>query len=445
MKYATLLSVFLSTALWGLELDPYGGWVDIKGKVTGSFHIETLQGRDILITPEGHGFVALGINHLGALKSPGANEADIFQSRYGGDWQRAAADIKRQFQRWGFNVGAGLDLPYLAAYSLVRTAKYYSKPDGKNPYEFPDVFNPTVKARLEKDVAVYCKRHRNNPMLIAYYWTDTPTWDIHKTRIFRDTDWVSEIRTLSSQAPGKQRYLRFLRERYQNRIERFNRAYALRVPSFDALGDARFEQLDLARYDIEKDDQAFLGLIAETYYGIVGPATRQHDPKHMVFGEKYLLGDLPPQVVSAAAPYLDAIAVQPGDGYIPIYTPGDIFPAQEIEDLHRLVRKPIFICDHQISFATERYPEAIWPFHQRDSEADAAAATEQFLLDAFAQPYILGYMRCQYIDRFTERRNAIKLGLLRDDGSPYEKLVGASMRANAAVKDMVRKAVQGAR
>ena len=49
-------------------------------------------------------------------------------------------------------------------------------------------------------------------------------------------------------------------------------------------------------------------------------------------------------------------------------------------------------------------------------------------------------MRCQYIARFTPRRNAIKLGLLRDDGSAYTHLVDATRRANRAVKKMVRRA-----
>ena len=53
----------------------------------------------------------------------------------------------------------------------------------------------------------------------------------------------------------------------------------------------------------------FLGLIARTYYGIVGVAMRQHDPRHMVFGEKYLLGDIPPQVVKAAIPHIDEFTV----------------------------------------------------------------------------------------------------------------------------------------
>jgi len=391
----------------------------------------------------------LGVNHLGAVKSNGQDESDLFSQRYQNDWEKFAEEVLHQYKDWRFNtvddsIRPLRDVrPYLAARNLVRTAKYYGKPGERNPYEFPDVFDPVVRTRLERRVESFCKQHRDNRNLIAYYWTDTPTWDIHKTRRFRGTDWVSEIRNLCPRSPGRKRYAEFLRDRYRNDLARFCRAYDLRMESFDDLQGSDLGSLDLARYEIERDDQAFLGLIAATYYGIVGPAMRRHDSRHMVLGEKYLLGDIPPQVVKAAAPHLDAIAIQPGDGYIPIYTPGDTYPAEEIESLHKLTGKPIFICDHQISFATERYPKAIWPYHQRANEADAAAATERFLREAFAQPYILGYMRCQYIDRFSTRRNAIKLGLLRDDGSPYSQLIDATRRGNQAVKETVRRAVLG--
>jgi len=446
---AALFIVILTHGARSEELDAYGGWADIQGEATDAFHIEIVNGRHLLVTPDGHGFVALGVNHLGAVKSNGHDERDLFNQRYQDDWDKFAEEVLRQYKTWGFNTVDDTvkplreARPYLAARNFVRTAKYYGKPGEKNLYEFPDVFDPAVKTQLERDVELFCKQHRDNKNLIAYYWTDTPTWDIHKTRRFRGTDWVSEIRRLPSRSPGRRRYTEFLRDRYEDDISRFRRAYDSRIESFDDLQKTDLGSLDLARYEIERDDQAFLGLIAETYYGIVGPAMRRHDPRHMVFGEKYLLGDMPPQVVRVAAPHLDAIAIQPGDGYIPIYTPGDTYPAEQIESLYKLTGKPIFICDHQISFATERYPKAIWPYHQRASEADAAAATERFLREAFARPYILGYMRCQYIDRFSTRRDAIKLGLLRDDGSPYAQLIDATRRGNQAVKEIVRKAARG--
>lgn len=428
-------------------LDAYGGWTDIKVKATGWFRLETIAGRPLLVTPEGHGFLALGINHFNTLRGRSEGEQDLFRERYGGDWERFASELRQQYASWGFNtVDHGVEAlrnkwPYFASRDLARTSKYYGRPGSGNPWDFPDVFDPAVAARLAGEVETLCREHRDNKNLIAYLWTDTPTWDIHKTRRFRRTDWVSEIRRLPAAAPGRRAYAAFLEQTYRGDIAGFNRAYGLTSESFAQLPALSFEHLDLARYEVERDDQRFLGEIARRYYGIVGGANRRHDPQHLVFGDKYLLGDIPPQVLAAAAPHLDAVAVQPGDGYIPIYTPGDIYPAAEIAELHRLTGKPIFICDHQISFPTPTHPHAIWPYHQRKNETEAAAATRDFLLAAMAEPTVIGYMRCQYIDRFTAFRGALKQGLVRHDGTPYERLVGATTQAHAEAVKRVRQSV----
>lgn len=422
------------------RLDAFGGWTDLKGRATGWFHLETFNGRTLLVTPDGHGFVALGVNHLNAVKAHGPAEPDLFQTRYGGDWGKYAAEVLRHYETWGLNtVDAGVEplrrvRPYFAGRDFVATAKYKRPPGEPGAWEFPDVFDPAVEARLEREVEAFCREHRGNRNLIAYYWTDTPTWDLRKTRVFRQTDWVSEIRQLPATAPGKRRYARFLRERYGDDFARINRAYGLALQSLADLPGADFLRVRLEDYEVARDDEAFLALIARAYYGIVGPAMRRHDPHHLVFGEKYLLGDLPPQVLAGALPHVDAVAVQPGDGYIPIYTPGDVFPREEFAELHTLAGKPIMICDHQIGFPCTRYPRSIWPYHLRADEAEAAAATEQFMREAFGCAYVIGYMRCQFIDRFADRRGAIKRGLLRDDGTPYAELGAATARAAAAIR-----------
>ena len=449
-RLGRLLAMIVATtagAAAAVPRDAYGGWTDVKVAATGWFRLETVSGRSLLVTPEGHGFVALGINHFNTLKGRGEGERDLFQERYGGDWSRFAGELRGQYERWGFNaVDHGVErlrqaFPYFASRDLVRTSKYFGRPGSGNPWDFPDVFDTEVEARLEREVEAYCREHRDNRNLIAYMWTDTPTWDIHKTRRFRQTDWVSEIRRLPASAPGRRAYVAFLEKAYSGDIAAFNRAYGLTAGSFIQLLDFNFERMDLTRYEVERDDQQFLGEIARRYYSIVGQSMRRHDPNHLIFGEKYLLGDIPDQVLAAAAPYIDAVAIQPGDGYIPIYTPGDTYPAREIAELHRLLQKPVFICDHQISFPTPIHPHAIWPYHQRKDEAGAAAATREFMAKAFADPFVIGYMRCQYIDRFTAFRGALKQGLLQHDGTPYERLLAESIQANADAVGAVRKAV----
>lgn len=430
-------------AVEAAQLDAFGGWIDLKGRATGWFHLETFNRRALLVTPAGHGFVPLGVNHLSAVKSHGPSEPDLFQTRYDGSWDKYAGEVLAHYNAWGLNtVDEAVEplrraRPYFAGRDFVATAKYKRPPGEPGAWEFPDVFDPAVVMRLEGDVKAFCHEHRDMRNLIAYYWTDTPTWDVRKTRIFRQTDWVSEIRKLAATAPGKQRYANFLRERYLDDLARLNRAYGLTLHFWADLPGTDFSRLDLERYEVARDDEIFLGLIAREFYGIVGPAMRRHDPNHLIFGEKYLMGDIPPQVVAAALPHVDAIAVQPGDGYIPIYTPGDVFPRDEFVELHALAGKPIMICDHQIGFPSARYPRSIWPYHLRANEVEAAAATERFMREAFACEFVIGYMRCQFIDRFADRRGAIKRGLLHDDGTPYTELIAATTRASTAIRQAV--------
>ena len=50
---------------------------------------------------------------------------------------------------------------------------------------------------------------------------------------------------------------------------------------------------------------------------------------------------------------------------------------------------------------------------------------------AFKKPYIIGYHRCQYIDRFAEPPGVLKQGMIRQDGTAYETLVQHVREANA--------------
>jgi len=71
LAIAALFAILFACCARSDELDAYGGWADIRGKASGAFHIDKINGRYLLITPDGHGFVALGVNHLGAIKSNG--------------------------------------------------------------------------------------------------------------------------------------------------------------------------------------------------------------------------------------------------------------------------------------------------------------------------------------------------------------------------------------
>ena len=106
--------------------------------------------------------------------------------------------------------------------------------------------------------------------------------------------------------------------------------------------------------------------------------------------------------------------------------------------MYRIARKPILICDHAISFPTARYPETGWP--KCANEADAARAYQEYLQEAFAQPYMLGYHRCHYMDRFSKSNGVLMQGLVREDATPYSTLVEGVRRTNCATLETFQRA-----
>jgi len=81
-----------------------------------------------------------------------------------------------------------------------------------------------------------------------------------------------------------------------------------------------------------------------------------------VFGDRYLLDDLPTEVLEEAIPWIDVVAVQPS---------GARFERDAFERIYRIARKPILISDH----------------------AWSSRAYDDYLAEAFERSYIVGYHR----------------------------------------------------
>jgi hypothetical protein len=377
------------------------------------YRIEQRHGRWMLIAPNGSPFVSLGVVHTGAV--PGFR--DEARERRTPLTEKIAANL----QQWGFNT-AGYHhpselrdrMPFLADTYIAWVPYFAPRP------RYPDVFGGYGGA-ARRAVHQMCAPVKSNPNLIGYYWTDTPRWDLDNARRLVNDDWVSAIRGSQAIYPGKQRYVAFLRERHGANPDAFRKLYGtdLYDPS---LLHADFAGLLLDDPVVHRDDYDFLRLIAREYYRAAGEAMEREDRKHLVFGDRYLLTDMPTEVLEEALPWTDAIAVQPCEPR---------FEKDRFDRVYRISRKPILICDHALSFPTARYPETGWP--KCASEADAARAYEEYLKEAFAQPYILGYHRCHYLDRFSKSRGVLMQGLVREDWTPYPVLVEGVRRANCAM------------
>jgi hypothetical protein len=358
--------------------------VALNCSAEGVFRLGKVNGRDCLVDPAGKPFLSLGVNHI----------QNVVQGGFSGDRQKAYEEAYENLKAWGFNTGGyGTPepltkiMPYLAPMYLTMNANYMSNAQ----FSYPDIFDPAVQDEIRRTIRHEIGKQQGNPNLIGYYWTDTPQWDMARARKTRGTDWVSTIRKLPDSAPGKQRYKQFLA-------------------------------------DGGTEDYDFLRLIARELYKVLGDETKRLAPGVLIFGERYLFDDHPDCVVEEALPYIDVLSIQPG---------GAKFRDWYFDELHTKFKKPIMLCDHQSSFPTPVYPNTMW--QQMESEAAAGQAYAQYLKEAFDKPYIIGFQRCQYIDRFEKHLGILKQGMIREDGTSYKTLAEYVTEANRAAVEQLMK------
>lgn len=374
-----------------LGVDSYGGFVRLKSNATGHFHVSEVNGRTSLVTPEGHAFFSLGVTHIVAISRPAEGEPNIFDNRFGRDWAKVASDVETNLRSWGYNstgygtpIQLGKKIPYAEGILTAPIAMYHT---GKQ-FGYPDVFDPAWQTRVKEILRRKIEAHKNNPNLMGFYWSDMPLWDLRAAKRQGKPNWVETMKSLPEEAPGRQRYERFLAEKGEGAPE-----------------------------------EDFLRIIARTYYQVIGQETRHLAPDSIVFGERYGPNITPDLVIEEASPYIDAVAVQPY---------GNDFNAASFDRFHRVSGgKGVIICDHNISFPTPQHPKTMWS--QLPTAGEVTKAHAEYINDALSKPYILGYHRCQYIDRFTPWRGVLKQGLIQADGNPYPALVGAITDTNRAV------------
>lgn len=357
----------------GFADDPYRGNLTIKREATGFFRLDQVEGRHYLITPEGHPFRALGLNHFHMMKSR--------------DFEGAL----RNLRDWGFNAGdyqappwQQNRIPHARGIHLVPNSSW--RPAGQ--FSFRDVFDPQFLSELERDIRRVAETSREDPFLIGYFWTDIPTWD--RKRVGREAkgdplwgqDWISFYKSLPEAAAGRKVW-----------------------------EDWRSENAGA-------DEKAFLAVIARQVYSKAHAMTRKFDANHLILGDRYLETDMPEHVVREALRYIDAIAIQPTTA---------AFDVEFFTGIAERYGKPIYIADHVSSYRTDEHPDTMGQ-KAADPESYIAYYT-RYVTSAMAHPAVIGFNKCQYQDQLVSP-NFLKQGMLEIDGTPRSIVdgIGAANR-----------------
>lgn len=363
--------------------DAIGGTTAVRAKATGYFRTEKINDRWWFVTPEGNGFLSVGINHLdlAALKHP--DNVHIFRERYGGQDDRFIKEgIAAPLRDWGFNtIGWTQELVggvWMKPNSILRHSHEWTQRqfhvaglpyvynlkfadiEGFNTYvNYPDVFDSEFEEWADYVARSVCFDMAEDRLLLGY--ADVP------------------VPAIMADKPG---------------------------------GWAEGLDLDNA------DDLAKLQRIVRQYFRVTTDAIRRYDRNHLIFGPRFGRSDeMPDWLLKLAGEYFDVLLMN-----------RFLTPEQVRTDLARwndLTGKPVLISDMLYLAPTKllrvRNKAACYVPDQKAR----GEAYRRFAEAAFAEPYVVGLHWCAFIEN-----RARKSGLKNYLDEPYEECVSRMREFN---------------
>jgi hypothetical protein len=359
------------------EFDPFGGWKKVVGQATGFFHLEAIGERDWLITPDGHGFLSLGINHIDATALKYPDNLLIWRKKYASEENFIQQGVRTDILAWGFNTIGWTQEANVAnrthtppwtqtQYHLAKLPYCHLLPFSEiemwNKYpRFPDVFAAEFAEWCDYIARLYCVDMADDPWLIGYFYSDVPAWGTHPNR----SAWADQLDGQTARG------------------------------------------------------RAELGRIAGQYYRTIHDAIRRYDQHHLLLGDRYNgQYPLPEIVLTAMADTVDVLSIQ-------CFPPLDRF-ADQLPRWHELTHKPVLLAD---SAFLARNP--LYRVHAQ-TEEERGRLYAEWAEKLFRVPYFIGWHWCGYIENLCHGA-----GLKNHFDEPYTAAIRGIQQFNARVYPLV--------
>ncbi len=410
--------------------DDYGGWKAIQRKASGFFRVDTVAGRWMLITPDGHGYLALGANHTEKFLQD-RTQSQEFLNRFDGNVEEASHFLHETYLDLGLNAGEAYP-PYNDY--LKRKMPYVAHVTYPTRSHFAhDIFHPVVQDSIYASTLAQCQPLSNDSLVLGIAFKDLPNWSSERVDFYRQ---------LPASAPGKRQYVSFLKEEYQEDMRQFNEVYQTHLSSFDDLAAQTYWSFPLNE-TVARDDAKFMGMVADTLYTLLHKAVKTAAPHHLFFGERYQLRDTPDEVLRAVGKYVDVYLTQSLIRSPQRPPEWQVFQEDGYAHEYKLTSKPMIIIDWATPFSLEESYENEQGQIKREDQA--AADMVKWLHQALDVPYIIGIFKCQLIGSHPNDRwfpeGKMKRTLLKDDGTYFENMSPAMADAH---KEVLEKCYQEA-
>jgi hypothetical protein len=258
--------------------DRFGGLRRIALPATGHFQVQKLGSRWIFVTPEGHPFFALGVNHIGKFLSD-PKQSSTFHARFQAQPAAATAFLRASLESLNFNAAEAfrpLAPEITRLYPHVEDITY----PANEKYRF-DIFDLHTRNALVEHVRRQAAGFAQDPMVLGAGFADQPVWTTPRMDYFRG---------LPAYAAGRKSYTQWLLTRH-SQPDILRRLYGL--PS--TLDDALRVPIEAAKAEpqVKLDDEAYLGRIADAVYAALKEGVQAGAPASSFSARSSYCGPLP--------------------------------------------------------------------------------------------------------------------------------------------------------
>ena len=367
---------------------------------TGFFHTAYEGGRWWLVTPDGHPFYSSGIDHVSSnpdtdQKTGQCPYCNTIATTYSSTSAWESAQVTR-LRTWGFNtIGPFSDFSTFSA--QMPYTDLLSMASGK------DWFAPAFSANAQKIAQAQCAPLRNDPNLIGYFLDSEVHWG---------ADWREQQPVLND--------------------------YLALPPGSPGLAVAQ---------QYVGDPSGFLYALATRFFQVTTSAIRSVDPNHLILGVKAVAQLIQPQLLEAAAPYVDVWSV---DDYqlVPQVTqfinsawPYYLEGPNLLGKIENLIGKPLMIGEYSFrssdSGLTNSWPP-IYPTYA--SQGQRAAQYQQYVSQLYQDRYVVGDNWFEFVDEPYNGRfdgEDSNFGILSTSDIPYTTLVNRMKTMHALAPDQL--------
>lgn len=476
---ALCIAVAVRPALAQPTTDAWGGWTGISTTATGRFRTAQIDGTWWLVTPDGHGFFSSGIVGVRVLGdyAPSIGTApyqDNVLARYGSEAAWATAALARLQAVGATTIGSWsrYDLfPGVMAYTPILGFAQHAPgvpgvPLGLTGQPVRDYFDPAFAAgaTVEAQNALSCA---TDPWCIGVFTDNELGWGPGVALTLPIFDAYFR---LPAGAPGKVALQSYLESRYGGDVAGFNADFGTSLASF-----ADVQAMTTLAADWNTDGPArqaarrdFTGVVATRYFQVAHDALRAVEPQMLILGARFLSYSTPPQVVQAAAPFVDVMSTNYYELLPDFFAVAQTIAANagfitaprmfdDVDTIYALAGKPILISEFGYRSAESDLPNTFPPFYPTTpTQADRADAFARYFRRALQRPWVVGTHWFKHADQPIEGRNDgednnwgivdlhddpyVALGermrLLHDDAAPRRGLVpgGTDPRSECLVE-----------